>query len=183
QVRSGRWLILLTLGLASIVVLAALAILWWREAGTRRTSTVPFAFEVFEPDGTRFSTSGSVLALSPDGRYLVFVAEGPDGYDHLWINPSPSRESTQLADTQDASQPFWSADGRSIAFFSRGMLRSIDISAAQVRTVCRLSSGGSAVAGSWSSHDVILFGVQGKGLFRVRGSGGEATPLQLQGLG
>src|SRR5262249_33249590 len=79
-------------------------------------------------------------------------------------------------------QPFWSADGRSIGFFSQGALRSIDISGGQVRTVCRLASKAD-VAGSWSSHDLILFGVMGKGLFQVRGSGGDAAPLQLQGMG
>jgi DNA-binding winged helix-turn-helix (wHTH) protein/Tol biopolymer transport system component len=182
QARSRRRFVQFMVGAASGTIVAALAIRWLRPPGSDTPPSIPITFEVFEPDGTRLSSSGGVLALSPDGRHLAFIAEGPDGQDHLWIRASGSRESTRLPATQDASQPFWSADGQSIAFFSRGALRSIALSGGEARTISQLSASANALTGSWSSGNLILFSLQGKGLFQVHSSGGDAAPFQVPGM-
>jgi hypothetical protein len=135
----------------------------------------------YEPEGSRFSTSGGVLSVSPDGRYLTFLATDAEGTDHLWLRPIDSRESTRLPGTREASQPFWSPDSKSIAFFAERSLRRIDISGGPVRTVCPLPDPPAALAGSWSPDGEILFGVNGRGLFKVKASGGSATPVTMAG--
>lgn len=148
-----------------------------------RQPTVPATtFEVLEPPSARFSTSGGVLAISPDARHLAFLASDVDGADHLWIRSLDSLESAQLPGSLDASQPFWSPDSRSIAFVSQGYLRRIDISGGQPHTICQLP-GPNTLAGSWGRQDLILFPTAGNGIFSVAASGGTPAPISFPGMG
>lgn len=86
--QAQRWLVHYLVGAASGLMLAAIwTVLWNRSWDQPRVAPVPTRFEVHEPEGTRFSTSGGALALSPDGRQLAFLATDADGNDHLWIRP------------------------------------------------------------------------------------------------
>ena len=49
------------------------------------------------------------FALSPDGRYIVFVASG-DGGQRLWLRALDQTEAQPMAGTEGADYPFWSAD-------------------------------------------------------------------------
>ena len=181
-IRAGRSLDRFILAATSGAIVVTLALMWLRAPVSNARPPLSVAFEIFEPEGTRFSSSGGAITLSPDGRHLAFLAEDADGQDHLWIRTMSSRESTLMPGTADASQPFWSADGRSIAFFSRGALRSIELSGGQLHTVCQLPfSAPGGFAGSWSANDLIMFSLQGKGLFQVLASGGDATLVQVPG--
>src|SRR5262249_53203615 len=62
------------------------------------------------------SPSPLEFALSPDGRYIVFVASG-DGPQRLWLRALNKTEAQALAGTEGADYPFWSPDSRSIAFY------------------------------------------------------------------
>src|SRR5207253_5363539 len=66
------------------------------------------------------------FALSPDGRYIVFVASG-DGPQRLWLRPLDNTEAQPMPGTDGADYPFWSADSRSIGFTAAGKLKRIDI--------------------------------------------------------
>jgi DNA-binding winged helix-turn-helix (wHTH) protein/Tol biopolymer transport system component len=171
-----------TIGVGSGIVLAALVASWVRRPEPNRSRPAT-TFEVFEPEGARFSSSGGAIALSPDGRQLAFLAEDANRQDRLYLRSSDSRVSRPLPGTEDASQPFWSFDSRSIAFFSRGALRRIDVSDGEVRTISQLPSNANALAGSWSSRNVILFTLIGGGLYQVRASGGDASRVRPPGLG
>ena len=70
-------------------------------------------FTVPPPPGSLLQ---GMLALSPAGETLAFVATGADGRDRLWIRPLDSLESWPLDGTEGAQFPFWSFDGRSIGF-------------------------------------------------------------------
>ena len=173
-------------GASTALLLAAIAsiIYLMRSSPPSNATSVPsrMEFEVFEPPGTRFSTSGGLLSMSPDGRYLVFIATDADGTDHLWLRPLDSRESVPLPGTADASQPFWSPDSKSIAYFADRALRTIDVSGGSSRTVCSLPRP-QALAGSWGANGKILFAVNGRGLFQVDASGGTPTPVTVPDMG
>jgi serine/threonine protein kinase len=73
------------------------------------------------------STSAPLeFALSPDGRYIVFVASG-DGPQRLWLRALDKTDAQPLAGTEGANYPFWSPDSRSIGFTATGKLQRIDI--------------------------------------------------------
>ena len=62
----------------------------------------------------------SRFVLSPDGRRLAFVALGRDRRISLWIRSLDSLVAQPLAGTDGARAPFWSPDGRFIAFVRAG---------------------------------------------------------------
>ena len=69
------------------------------------------------------AANAGALALSPDGARLAFVATGEDGNDRLWLRTLASLDVRPLAGTEGASFPFFSPDGKELAFFTRRALR------------------------------------------------------------
>ena len=70
-----------------------------------------------------------------------------------------------MSGTDDAAFPFWSPDGRFIAYFADGKLKKIDITggAAQVLADTPLGRGG-----SWNEDAVILFTpAPSRGIWRI----------------
>jgi eukaryotic-like serine/threonine-protein kinase len=177
------WMRYVAAGAAGVFLTAGAFLLSSVEKGRGPEDSVPATtFEIFEPPDARFTTSGGALALSPDGRHLAFLASDADGSDHLWIRAVDSLESTKLPGTLDASQPFWSADSRSIAFVAGGDLRRIDISGGQPRKICEIP-GPNTLAGSWGRQNLILFATAGKGIFSIAASGGTPAALTIPAMG
>ena len=61
--------------------------------------------------------------VSPDGRRLALVAAPRHGASRIWIRSLEGVLAQPLADTEGAVFPFWSPDGRWIAFFAGGKLK------------------------------------------------------------
>jgi DNA-binding winged helix-turn-helix (wHTH) protein/Tol biopolymer transport system component len=169
--RRPMW-IAAALGTAAVVA-AMLAVPRLRVQDQPRTS---IEFTIVEPDGGRFSTTGGMLTMSPDGESVAFILMSDDGSSSLWVRPIGSTVARQLPDTHDAVQPFWSPDSRSIAFFSQRRLKAVDVSSGAVRVIASLTSTRS-LGGSWSRQGEILFNVPTEGLYRVSANGGSPEPL------
>jgi DNA-binding winged helix-turn-helix (wHTH) protein len=137
----------------------------------------PVMFTISPSDGTRFSPSGGFMTVSPDGRYVVFVASDSQGIDRLWLRSLDSVAEHMLPGTEGAFQPFWSPDSRFIAFFADDKLKKVGIAPGPVRTICNMPSGANPLAGTWNTHDDILFSAARQGITRVSASGGTVTSL------
>lgn len=91
----------------------------------------------------------------------------------LWIRPLAKDEPRVVAGTEYASYPFWSADGRSLAFFAKRKLYSVEISGGLPQVVATADSGR---GGCWGDDGRIIFAPQGGGaLSSVAATGGTAT--------
>src|SRR6185436_13719487 len=91
----------------------------------------------------------------------------------LWIRSLQSDTPQSLAGTENASYPFWAADGRSIGFFSDGKLQQIDLAGGQAQTVADAASGR---GGAWNGDGVILFAPATQGpLRRISAASGQVV--------
>src|SRR5215471_3066889 len=128
------------------------------------------------PTGFNLDSANNSLALSPDGKRLVFAATGPDGKaQQLWIRSMDSMTIQSLPGTNGATYPFWSPDGRFVGFFADKKLKKTEVATGTVQNLCDVIDGRGA---SWSQRDVIVFAAAAFGpLSEVSASGG--TPVQI----
>jgi dipeptidyl aminopeptidase/acylaminoacyl peptidase len=118
----------------------------------------------------------SDVALSPDGSKLAFCAVRPGGAQPgLWIRSLSDPAAKPVAGAEDAIFPFWSPDGRYVAFFGQGSLKRVEASGGPVLTICDAERG---VGGTWGPDGTILFAPKPSSpLLRVLSSGGTPVPV------
>jgi eukaryotic-like serine/threonine-protein kinase len=115
------------------------------------------------------------VTVSPDGRRLAFVASASEGRNLLWVRSLDTQAAQQLAGTEGAFHPFWSADSRFLGFFADGKLKKIDAAGGPPITLCDAPMGR---GGTWNRDGVIVFSSNNSGgLHRVSASGGQSTAV------
>ena len=152
----------------------ALAFVHLRERPATRAELV--RFEVRLPENL---TMDGRFAQSPDSRKVAFVATGADGQSRVWVRSLDALEARSLEGTEGASNwPIWSPDSRFIAFFAKGKLKKIESAGGPVVALCDAPS---ALGGTWSSDDKIVFG-SAAGILQVAASGGSPSPITTEGV-
>ncbi|HEY3173043.1 MAG TPA: protein kinase, partial [Thermoanaerobaculia bacterium] len=159
---------------AALLLLALLAVLFGpgRFRQRQATATTPVRFTIPPPAG---STLQGMLALSPDGTRLAFVATTADGRDRLLVRPLDSLATRSVDGTDGAEFPFWSPDGRSLAFFADGKLKRIAPDGGSPRTLCDAAA---PRGGAWGADGTIVFSANvGGSIDLVPDTGGQPRPL------
>jgi eukaryotic-like serine/threonine-protein kinase len=130
------------------------------------------------PPGTSFPMSGleiGPVVVSPDGKTLAFTAVDEQGVTKLWLRALNAQQATVLDGTEDASKPFWSFDGQSLAFAADGKLKKISI-AGGTSSVLASGVASESGGGTWNADGTILFCKDLLGpIYRVSASGGEVA--------
>jgi len=142
--------------------------------GIRELRGTPAAPELRLEINTPPSRNAS-LAISPDGSKIVYSASA-EGRPQLWIRSFDSETARALPGTELASTPFWSPDGRSVAFIADTSLKRVNIEDGSTQT---LASGVPvALGGSWNGDGTIIFGNNPGGpIFRVSSTGGQPVAI------
>jgi len=128
-------------------------------------------FEIHAPDGSTLPLG--TPAPSPDGRSIAYTVTGKDGIARIHVRPMDSTESRALPGTEDATHPFWSPDGRSLAFFAQESLKRIDLAGGSARALTQTPAN---VQGYWNQDGFILFSPDLVGLSRIPADGGVSAP-------
>jgi serine/threonine-protein kinase len=118
-------------------------------------------------------TGGARIALSPDGRALVF--SGPaDGGSRLWLRRFDQLEATPIAGTDGGASPFFSPDGQRLGFIKSGtQVRIASLAGAPTVT---LTDKANTSSGDWGDDGYVYFEVD-SGVARMRATGGEIEPV------
>ena len=161
---------------AALLLVATLAPLAYQHLRERPLAPSAMRFQISPT--VEFAGPGN-FGLSPDGGHLAFVGRGPDGAARLFIRTMNSLEVRSIPGSETgeaAPPPFWSPDGRFVAWDAGGKLKKVDISGGLPQTLCDLPRGSVAVGGSWNRDGDIIFGNFG-GLLHVRETGGAVSPI------
>jgi len=161
---------------AAAIVLGVLGVLTGLAWARFRATPPPVAPEVrFEAPVTLGVTIADDpgLAVSPDGRRIVFVAL-VGAQSQLLLRSLNETTAVPLPGTIGASYPFWSPDSRSIAFFANQRLMRTDVAGGLPQTV---TAAVNARGGAWGGSNVIVFAINGTTLFRVAAVGGDPAPV------
>jgi serine/threonine-protein kinase len=146
------------------------------QAGGPGEATSISRFEVpFRP-----GQAGGQVAFSPDGRTLVYQALGTDGQPRLYRRFMDKFEATPIENSENGSEPFFSADGRWLGFVAGRTLKRVSESGGPAQIIAELSVDSRGAA--WDGESIVVGG-GGAGLLRVPFGGGEPTVIAAAGEG
>jgi Tol biopolymer transport system component len=121
------------------------------------------------------------FAISQDGNTLAYAADDPDGRLHLYLRVEGAVER-EVLDAAGAHDPFFSPDGRSVAFFSRDAIWRVPVSGGPPERVA--DAPGDSAGGTWTEDGRIVFApLDGRGLCAVSSGGGPLTTLTTLSAG
>jgi len=174
----------LVLGLAAIASFAS-----WRTRTAEPQGRPVLRFQIAPPAKHSFGALGlsesggnpvGAPAISPDGTRLAFYAADASGNGGLWVRALDSFDAIKLPRTEGGSQPFWSPDGGSIAFFANRRLYKLDLARNERTEICAFK--GNVRGGSWGSAGTIVFTTTNPpAAFIVPDQGGNPTLQTLPG--
>ena len=172
-----RWALTVALVLGAVV--AGLAVWLLIHQSSPEQSLSRFVIRPSPPVALESSGSNEV-AISPDGRQLVYVGVGEGrrqlylrSLDDLVDRPIPGTEST-------LGTPFFSPDGESIGFFAGGKLKKTSLAGGSPITLCDAPPTG--LSGDWFEDTIVFTATlpSGQGLYRVSANGGEPEMLATE---
>jgi eukaryotic-like serine/threonine-protein kinase len=145
------------------------------------SSNAPVVFTLEAPDGTVMPTEQGGIsppALSPDGQTIANIHRGRDGVQRIWIQRLDGSAARELRDTDGATYPFWSYDGRAIGFFAQSKLKRVNAIGDGLQVLADTHEV--ALGGTWNARDQIVYSDR-QGLFEISAAPGGA-PRQIAGL-
>ena len=171
RTRRASWP-LVAMSVLALAAIAAAGALW-----VRRDEPRPVFVDIGPPRGYDIMT----VMLSPNGTHVAIIGRPEAGRSRtkLFIRSLQAEEPAAVEGTDGATNPFWSPDGRQVAFFADSRLKSVAIAGGTPQTICESIS----VNGAWGPNGTILLGAGNSGLAKVSARGGTpvaATRLERQ---
>jgi len=157
------------IAILAAALLLAIALGAW---GWLRPRAQPFMsrFAVFlrSEEAISGGALGGHVAISPDGRRLVYVGRG-EGTSRLMMKEAGQVNPLAIQGTDGGSSPFFSPDGRQIGFIVNGTtVRILPLDAGSPLT---LTDKANTTAGDWGSDGYVYFETE-FGIARIRATGG-----------
>jgi Tol biopolymer transport system component len=114
------------------------------------------------------------LALSADGTALAFVAER-DGASEVYVRALSQSQPVRVASGSGELKPFFSPDGRWLAFASEDTLLKVEVTGGTAIRICRIE--GAFMGGVWTPDDRIIWAARNRGLYSVAAGGGNPSSI------
>ncbi len=167
----NRWLA----AALAVSLLALTATVGFRLLGTSGAKPVlrKYAFTINNLE-VRFSSPASI---SPNGRMIVYPADG-----RLWLEDLAEFDSKSVPNTdrsiwENSNGMFWSPDSRWIAYDEDGKIWKQDIRSSERTLICSVPESRRIIGGSWSPSGKIVLAVWRGGLYETNESGGSLKQL------
>ena len=187
-IQTPLWKRAIPWSMAGVMAVIAISLAFWPSP---QPVSLPSSKFVITPSPTAPLASNleNDLAISPDGRHLVYLGAGERG-NQLYLRSLDDFVDKPISGTEGITRgsPFFSPDGKSVGFFAGNELKKVSLIAGSPITLCDAVAPGQS--GSWGLDDTIVFSASNGsdvGLYRVAAAGGEpellATPDQDKGEG
>jgi Tol biopolymer transport system component len=167
--RKFKLVLAVAAALALIAITSLVFALRNRPADVQKTSArlmIPL------PPGQEITT---YPAITRDGRTVAYVTQQGLDAPQLYLRDLNSFEPRAVAGSSGPYQPFFSPDGKWVAFFAQGQLQKAEVSGG---APIRLAEAPFGVGGTWTEDNTIIYAASlGSGLLRIPVSGG--TPESL----
>ena len=167
--QSRRPLVWASAAIAVVSLAVAAFALWSRPAAVQRTSarlTIPL------PAGAELT---SYPAITRDGRTVAYVAQQGTEDSQLYLRDLDSFDARAVAGASGARQPFFSPDGKWVAFFAQGFLQKAEVNGG---APIRLVEATYPFGGTWTEDNQIIYTASlSSGLLQIPASGGTATSI------
>ena len=166
----------LAAGIAGAIVGAALVALAWRASRSAPQPSAPSVRAVLGlASGDTIWTGRPLLAISPDGRTVVFAAVRA-GVPSLFRRRLASATAEPIQGTEQGSRPFFSPDGEWIGFIVRNELRKVPLSGGTGVLLANVPP--ITAPGTWGSDGRIVFTLgANSALYEITATGGAARQL------
>jgi len=159
----------------AVAVLALTAVLLWHPWKMEPAKQVLRFLTQVGVEGKPFLSIGASTVLSPDGTHIVSVVLDDKQIRHLYLRAMDQTQTTLIPGTEDARNPFFSPDGKWIAFFTNNKLKKVPLTMGSISTICDVQDDR---GGAWSEDGTIVFAPNSRSeLFTVSSAGGTPVPL------
>ena len=162
------------LGLGALAVAAGCFAVWGRRAPPPTLAPVVRFTLPAAPSGRTSSFGYNSLAVSLDGRVLVYLGQGDNGRQQLMLRALDGITARPLPGTEDAGHPIFSPDGKWVAFIRGNQLYKVAVDGSGPQLLG--TAPGTFNGFSWSSSGILV--VSGNtALYAVPEGGGPARLL------
>ncbi len=173
QPRVQRWG--MTVGLVVLAVVVTGLVFWLLIQPSSPEQALNKFMITPSPPAALTNLAGRDLAISPDGRHLVYLALKEDGQTQLFLRSLDDFVDRAIPGTEGASPAmFFSPDSESVAFYVGNSLKKVSLSGGSAITLSQAPTGFGS--GTWGPDDTIVFNINDS-LHRVSADGGEPELL------
>jgi Tol biopolymer transport system component len=170
--RKLRTILLRAASLALVAIIAGVAV--WKLKPTPAPENTITRFLLNLPEADEIPSTEGGVAISPDGTRIVYAAVR-NGSRQLYLRNRNRVEPVLISNTERATHPFFSRDGKWIGFFTGSELKKVSLSGGPAQT---LSPATYRRGASWGPDNTIVFASDdAPNLMEVSASGGEPQPL------
>ena len=127
--------------------------------------------------GTQYSLMGvesPALALSPDGRHLVYVGQADEGTRLYHRDLTRFEDPRPIPGTEGAHYAFFSPDSSELGFLTQDRVKKVTLAGGAAVTLCRARAPTFA---TWIDDTIYFTEREGVALARVSAAGGEPSEL------
>jgi len=168
--RPHQYRVLIALGTMAVIAVTAVSYLLWMSMQPRSRGIARFVVQL--PAGHSLvvpDVDAPALDLSPDGRYLAYVAQKSE-QQAIYLRPIDEYEAKHVPGTENGVAPFFSPDGDWLGFIADGKLKKVPLRGGPPLAICDVQIAAKA---SWGRNGSIVFRpVYGAGLSLVSANGG-----------
>jgi len=128
------------------------------------------------PNGVVMHTLGDEAgtpAISPDASEMIFVGTA-EVKTMLFLQPMNEAKAKPLPGTENGKFPFWSPDGKSVAFFADRQLKRVDLAGGPPLVLAPADDGR---GGTWAGETILYAPYIYSGLWRVPARGGKPVEV------